>query len=302
MSMESPHWYGLTIGIMAIFMAIPLGASALTVSPERLDIILPPLGTETKNIRLYNETQRPVLVTPEITNLSFEIKQENPLNNWFLYNPDTIKLEPGAWVDFPVKIQISANTASGGYYGALLFKAIDETQAEEGGIGIIGKTGPLLFITVEGTFSTKAEVVEFDEQTKPFFGQRVFDHVPEAFLVSVQNTGDVHVVPQGRISVYNWFGRIRDAMSVNPEARMVLPGWVRTFTAGTKDFMQGFKAEWQRFGFGRYTTTLTLTMGEQGAYEELKYWVIPWRLIGLALIIVYSASSFNRRLRTRREK
>ena len=304
----------LIAGFCLVFVFVAVPVKALTVSPEKIEESFLQPEASLREVRIYNETNEPVLVTPEVANLSIDENSSKPqilpasisdaITKWLSFNPDTFKLLPGAWLDFPVKLEPPAGADVGGYYGALLFKSVPEVTFGEG-ISITSKTGPLLFLTIPGSTKISAELVDFQQKATPLLGSYVFDYVPEAYSLKIQNTGDVHVEPQGRLVVYNWLGSIKEVMPINKDGRVVLPSWIRNFEVladGVGNITGGFMAEWRRFGLGKYTTAITMSVGEEIVHKEIDFWVFPWKTTSLAGLLVLGTLSISKWGKLRKRK
>lgn len=303
---KSLHYCRLRVLILVISSIVVVAgvmvshnAFALTVSPPRIDLEMFRGSSETKNIRVFNESLESVLITPELADISFLENEASPqvtglsenssFSKLLLFQPDVLKLEPGEVIDFPFTIKIPLIIEPGGYYGALLFSGMSEEKVEKGNIGIIGKTGPLVFITVAGDISAKAELIEFSFNDQFKTEKLVFGQIPESYKIKVQNNGKIHVVPQGIIEISNWRGRVYEKFDVNSSDRVVLPGWTRNLEISadqTVQYSSGLKKEWQRFGFGRYTATLSLDLGKGVVQDKLVFWVIPWRTGSVVLVTI----------------
>lgn len=287
-------------GLLAIILLlIPLEkASALTIAPERIDAELLPGESLIRNIKIYNEWSHTVLVSPELSVIptpllkdgeAVEIGTEVPkrIEAAFLsYNPDSFRLAPGAWIDFPLEIKVPVTLVPGGYYGALLFQFIEESSTENGTISVLGKVGPILLLSVIGPVRATAEFVELRALGR---GGGIFDHLPQSASFTLKNTGDVHVVPHGTLTITNWWGRTRERVEVNVADRVLLPGWTRTFEESIgrlEPDEQGLVQEWKNFGLGPYRLELDLSIGNRTVQRGLAFWVIPWRLLGLGALVL----------------
>lgn len=290
MSNKSVQWCGL---LVLFSVLIPLfQAKALTIAPDRIEEELAPGESFTKKIRIFNEYSETVLVSPELGVLAAPVNngtvdviesRAQSLNPDFLsFNPDTFQLPRGAWVDFPVEIHIPQIAKPGGYYGTLLFQFRGEDSS--GGVGIVGKVGPLVLLSVIGSVHTN---IEFLGMALEEHGGKLFDHLPAAVSFKLKNTGDVHVVPSGTLTITNWFGRVRERVEVNTDNLVLLPGWERTFIETlVEPGESGLVGEWQRFGLGPYRVELALALGDTTANYTLWFWVIPWKLLGLAALVL----------------
>lgn len=288
------QYCGLLV-IVALFIPV-LQANAITVSPERIDVELSPGESFIRNIRIYNEWSLPLLVSPELGVLStpllkegetIEITENHPKRieaDFVSYNPDTFRLAPGAWADFPFEIRVPSTLIPGGYYGTLLFQFIEESSTESGDVSVLGKVGPIILLSVIGPVQATVEFVELRARGRT---GGVFDHLPTSASFTLKNTGGVHVVPHGTLTITSWLDRVRERVEVNADLRVLLPGWIRTFEETLARHEQnGLLREWQRFGFGPYQMELALSIGDRTVKQELRFWVIPWKSLGLAALVL----------------
>jgi len=194
-------------------------------------------------------------------------------------------LEPGERIIIPVKVSVPIDAEPRGYYGALIVSSesdIDENGAEVSGAHgktkIISRIGSLFLVKINGQGKEEGQLEDF-KISGPL--QKFYSSAPESFEIAYENTGNVHLVPYGKISINNLIGRTVDQIAV--DAYFVLPDSIR--------YREVF---WQDAGFmlGRYKAELSLYKGYNNEYEsaEVVFWVLPWKVvvpvfIGLVLLI-----------------
>ena len=194
-------------------------------------------------------------------------------------------LEPGERIIIPVKVSIPIDAEPRGYYGALIVSSesdLDENDKEasgaQGKTKIISRIGSLFLVKINGQGKEEGRLEDF-KISGPL--QKFYSSAPESFEIAYENTGNVHLVPYGKISINNLIGRTIDQIAV--DAYFVLPDSIR--------YREVF---WQDAGFmlGRYKAELSLYKGYNNEYEsaEVVFWVLPWKVvvpvfIGLVLLI-----------------
>ena len=194
-------------------------------------------------------------------------------------------LEPGERIIIPVKVSIPIDAEPRGYYGALIVSSesdLDENDKEasgaQGKTKIISRIGSLFLVKINGQGQAEGRLEDF-KISGPL--QKFYSSAPESFEIAYENTGNVHLVPYGKISINNLIGRTIDQIAV--DAYFVLPDSIR--------YREVF---WQDAGFmlGRYKAELSLYKGYNNEYEsaEVVFWVLPWKVvvpvfIGLVLLI-----------------
>jgi hypothetical protein len=142
----------------------------------------------------------------------------------------------------------------------------------------------------------------------------VYEYLPANFIISVKNSGNIHVSPAGDIFIDSMFTDEVGIVSANKGRGNILPDSVRAFTASWDD---GFitrvpkeengktvtddkgntvyttKYDFEKankFRFGKYTANLVLVYdnGERDVPIEaqVSFWIIPWKILLVVLLIV----------------
>ncbi len=195
-------------------------------------------------------------------------------------------LMPGDTRDVNFTIKAPKDAEPGGHYAAIFTST---SPPEEQQIGLGEKTGVILLVTVPGDIREKAELLEFSLAS----GKKLYNRPPVEFLVRIKNTGNIHFKPKGRISINGWAGE-KENINANPIGGNVLPNSVRAYhplwegPEETGGFMEELKNEWNNFGFGRYNAHLEMDWGTKGEkfISNVKFWVFPWRVLLIGLIVV----------------
>lgn len=172
---------------------------------------------------------------------------------------------------FSFKIRVPANAEPGGHFGSIVFKTTLADASDQTGAVVQQEIGSLILVKIAGDIREAAEIASFETDKNIYNNQSV------EFVTRIKNNGNVHVKPQGKITISNLFGR---ELAVVPlEERNVLPDAVRRLSNS-----------WQTpaFAFGRYRADLTAVYG--GSNEILNatttFWVIPYRSTGIALGVI----------------
>lgn len=176
-------------------------------------------------------------------------------------------------------VVVPNNAEAGGHYGVVRFSG-STPNIDTTGVGVTASTGVLLLIRVDGTITEKAGLASFFTANKDGKQSSFFESGPINFAVRVQNTGNVHVKPAGNIEVKDMFGNVVGSVAVNdinPPSN-VLPNSIRRFDVK-------LDTSWM---FGMYTADLALGYGTTGQAitNTITFWVIPWKLILIALLVI----------------
>jgi hypothetical protein len=236
-----------------------------------------------RDFRAEDETGEPTLIAPGTGDSS-------SLASWLQITTDAIDFKAGEEKTIPFSINVPKSAGPGGYYGAIYLGTepprINVNSADKGaGMAIAQQAGSLILLQIKGAADERAEIREFNTE-KDLFGTP-FDI---KFITRIENLGNVHVKPNGLISIKNMLGREVASIRVNEKGGNVLPASIRRFDVS-----------WQgKMGFGRYVASLGVTYGTpvdkggqgmQSLYTEKYFWIVPWKIIIpvlLSLIILVS--------------
>jgi hypothetical protein len=206
----------------------------------------------------------------------------NALSGWITVPKDGIVIHPAQSAEFPFSIAVPAGASPGGHYAAILIG----TKAFGGSAGgatvnVASYISSLIFVRIAGDVHEEGLIKEFSVD-------KDFSQKPDAnFSIVFQNTGNVDLVPQGAITIYNMWGKERGTIPVNQQDDTfgnVLPNSARKF-----DFH--WEADAGLFDFGRFTAVATLGYGEdskQNVSAEIAFWVIPVVPMTEAFLVLFT--------------
>ncbi|NLZ24222.1 hypothetical protein GX888_00520 [Candidatus Dojkabacteria bacterium] len=286
----------------------------LKVSPPILEIDVEPGRTYKEEVRFINLNQwEKKTFYPEVLSFRALGEQGAPefllddeeesytysLAQWISLSLEPVTIAPLDTITIPFTITIPAGAEAGGKYAAILLSnqpgdiAVDDTA-----VALSGKTGIIILAKVPGDIYGSPYITEFNTD-KPWY-----DYLPVIFTLTVENRGNVHVKPVGKIEISNMFGKVVDDVLVNDALGNVLPESKRSFSS-----------EWSRekFTIGKYTAVLALGYGEESRQfitDSLTFWVIPWKeiliavgiLLFLIIAITVSVKQYNKRLYKKMQK
>lgn len=294
--------------LFIFFVAVPLfllvnTAQSITISPVILELGGSPGQTLKQGFKLLNETDKPANFYLSAMNFKqkegaegepqfFEAEPgEESLAKWINFSKDPIFLKPGEVKQLEFTINIPPYAPAGGHFGAL-FAGNTPSDITGSGVGVSAKVGMLILLRVEGKIVEQGKLLEFKLKD----GKRVYNSLPVNFLYKFENSGNVHLKPSGFIEIRNIFGGLAESLVVNKNQSNVLPSSVRTFESEwlkkiynepPKSFFEKVSYQKNNFALGRYTAKLNLRFGKNGqvALGEVSFWVLPWQLIFVYLVI-----------------
>jgi hypothetical protein len=188
-------------------------------------------------------------------------------------------LELGEKIIIPVTVSVPLDAEPRGYYGALIVSNDPDNQEDGNTIEVQGKTkiisriGSLFLLKINGEGKEEGSVENFrlTGPEKLFYEER-----PQGFEIAYKNTGNVHLVPYGTVTIKNIFGKVISTLPV--DAYFVLP-----------DSIRYREVNWtEGFGLGRYTAHLSLNKGYENQYEniDLSFWILPWKILLIGFISI----------------
>lgn len=297
----------IAIGMMSLISSYAIAAQAptppsgaatngssgqgLEISPPVIELAADPGQTVTATIRVRNvtagqliakgkaddfgagedESGQPKLLLEETGATRYSLKY------WVSGVPD-LRLASQEVKTTTVNIKVPQNAEPGGHFGVIRFTAVPP-DLDGTGVALSASVGTLVLLKVSGPITEKLGVAEFSSM-KNMGGKNAaktsfFEHGPIGFVVRLKNEGSVHEKAKGSIEVTNTFGKKVGSIAVNAKGGNVLPDSVRRFEQSLD----------KKQLFGRYTAKLAMTYsGEKKLEAKMSFWVIPWKLILLALL------------------
>ncbi|MGI6423111.1 MAG: hypothetical protein ACOX0X_00625 [Candidatus Dojkabacteria bacterium] len=289
----------LPILVISIFF---LGSNAyaqdsgmqLRVSPPVLELTIEPGSSYSDFIKFTNLNEfEKITLYPQI--LSFkalgedggqefiEDSEENKtysLAQWVKIAVKSLEIEPLESVVLPFTVTVPLDAEPGGRYAAILLSNQPVDPADAGNVVALGaKSGSIMLLRVAGETVESALIKEFKS------GKNLYGYLPVDFKILVENNGNIHVKPLGKIEIVNIFGKTVDEIAVNEAGGNVLPESSRKFES---------KWEREKFTLGRYSAVLTLNYGENSdkyMSDKLIFWVLPVKeiVIGVGVILLLIA-------------
>lgn len=273
---------------------------ALSITPPLFQVNVAPGEVWNSAIKVVNTNKYDLTVYAQLYN--FEAKGEDgqgdiaprtpheegdpgTLADWITVTTDPIVVPSEQSIEVPITVSIPQNAAPGGHFAAMLVGT--RPPIENAGASVVRTSQvvtSLFFIRVAGDIHEQGMVREFSTA-------HTFVETPEAdFSVRFQNNGNVHLQPQGGITIYNMWGKERGFIPINRQSHFgnVLPNSVRKF-----DF--AWRGESSLSDIGRYSAEVSLVFGQEGRQtttSKLYFWVIPIKAGLIVLGILASVISF----------
>ena len=174
------------------------------------------------------------------------------LVDWITVPRTEITIPQEQTIVVPLVIAVPETAAPGGHYAAVLIGNKPPTGSIEGGsLSVTSSIASLIFLRVAG------DVVEDGRMREFSTAQSMYQTAEARFTLRFENEGNVHLRPQGDITVYNMFGKKRGYIPINQEATYgsVLPNSIRSYTFT-------WASDAGLWDIGRYKAIATVGFGE----------------------------------------
>lgn len=315
---------------MAVLSA-PVHAANITVSPPKFEFDEVEKGERVNGaITITNGDAEPLVLIPSIADFTAQGEAGKPaftetdavrafsLSAWVSLPAEAITVPANDRLEIPFAITVPENAEAGGHFGTIFFSPVTE---QSGTIAVQQKVGVLLLVRVAGDVHETGDISVFAsfpadvdaEAVNQATPQSFFSKFPLVIAVRFTNTGNVHLKPEGTITLKNTFGtelarvgeeiiqtatgavtgtKLVDYLPVNDTDGNVLPNSSRVFLSEWKGYgslVLNEQAEreiaWKGLGFGRYTAELNLSYGDTKLpVHVIHFWIIPWMIILPSLV------------------
>lgn len=273
------------VGLTAHAVYAQLTQETVTITPPNIVLKVNPGDKKEGTMGLINDSDSTITFgtvvydfvvtdtsgTPQILPPGTVLNNRYSAANWIAVDPPQFTLKPHQRQNVNYYVQIPADATAGGHYAAVVFQPLTGGANQGSGAVIQSQIASLAYITVNGNIHQAAQVTEFSTPWFHEFG-------PVTINTQIKNLGDLHINPQGEITLKNMFGRTVDISSL--PSRNIFPGNVSLL----------YKPQiGQMWMFGRYTATLLAAYGVGNnlpLMATVSFWVIPWRVILLILLAI----------------
>jgi hypothetical protein len=204
------------------------------------------------------------------------------LSQWIEIEKCPIKIPAYKSVDIEFAIRVPENAEPGGHYAAILAGTQPTDDKSQGSqMKVSSLLASLILLNVQGDVEEKGMIREFSS-SQNYYGKEAVD-----FTIKFQNSGNVHIQPQGEIRIYDMWGKDKGAIAINQGSDFgnVLPGDIRKWE-------YSWPHDSSLLEMGRHKAVLILGFGNQARQtvdQTMYFWVIFIKplLIALAVVIAF---------------
>lgn len=267
----------------------------LGITPAIIEKVVSTVKPIKGTLEIFNLTNFPLPIHAFISSFSPKDLIDIPENKrsiydaseWITVNEPDFILQPKSRRIILYSIKAPKNAEPGGHYATIFFQPlVPEQVLSPQNLYIIERVGTLVLLTVPGDITENIKIANF---SVPHFSQ--FGPVP--LTLSLENTGNTHVRPRGKIEIVNFQGKVIFAIPLNEG--LIIPGTTKTYTIpfGNKNT------------FGKFYARATILYGTDQQHitaTSNSFWVVPYiSIVTISIaIIVIALFLLNRKKRVYR--
>lgn len=298
---------------------LPEGGINLTISPIFLNLVTDPGKPVSSQLRVTNNSNQTEFLKIDVAKFEagkggeaaqiLDVTDDDEFTKWISFSAQSFTLDPNETKTIRFTVSPDAKAAFG-YYYALIVNRVREAENKQGTTAVSGAPAFLVLLEVRSP-NAKRELQLVDFATTSLW----YEYLPAKFVITLKNTGNIHVVPAGDIFIDQGEKRDVGIIRANATRGNILPDSRRTYEAQWDDgFLVNkpkeengkivrdkngniqYETKWDfakadRFRIGKYTAHLLLVYdnGKRDVPIEasVSFWVIPWKIIGLFIVVLY---------------
>jgi len=213
----------LLVPLLFLYFSSVLYAG-IGVEPPVTEINLDPGKKKAGNFTVLNDGNEAIQVKVDLE--EWGTKREEVVTSWLEVKPLEFEVAPGTAKK--VKYKIDVPEEAKGELAAMVF--FGSLTPAGGGVGIRTRFGVSIYVAIKGTEIVEANIEKLDVVK---YGGENSDNYGINFGVTVENVGNVHIRPKGKVAIEDKEGsRIKDVDIFY--GLPVLPQGKRTFPANWK--------------------------------------------------------------------
>ncbi len=281
------------VSVLVFYFLFASSASALTISPAKLELSGDPGSTISGEFLILNEQSNDMSFYTSAedfeargeTGAPFFSKKEGELASW-IETPPKYDLKKGEQKVVSFKIKIPQNADAGGHFAAVFLSTTPPDNAS-GQVSVGAKIGVLVLLKVSGDVKEGGGIIDF----KTSDGKKLYSSIPVSFFYRFQNSGGDKIRPEGDLTVRNIFGMEKKVINANLSQGNILSQSIRKFDilwgdgVAPKGFFKMVWYEITHFAFGMYKAELSIK-NIQTPSAFLTIFIVPWHLISLVCILL----------------
>lgn len=275
----------LFLSLCSFLFSLAGSASAqvsLVVSPPRYDAVVKPGESIQKTVKVTNNSDSAAIsLQAFVTDFIVQDDSGTPIkvsekesgrylaSPWFTLDQSELTLAPKQTQELIVLISVPQDALPGGHYAGIFFQPSSGNTGSGTRTELLAQVGSLFGLTISGDLSYHALIKDFRTES------RLSEYGPINFSTIIENQSDTHIRPLASITIRDLFGRQLETIALDE---------VNIFPFTTRTLEGSWDTTW---GLGRYTATLDVSYGPGlVASRTLFFWILPYRLLAAALVLL----------------
>jgi hypothetical protein len=202
------------------------------------------------------------------------------LKSWLDSSIPLLTLKSGEEREISFALKIPANATPGSHYGAVLAKARAQAQDNSSGPQISGRVAAHVLVNVKGELNGGGKIDYF---YAPIFSGKIAE-----MSATFENTGNVHYIPHGEITVKNLI--TKKAQNSALDKHFVFPG--KSYTFSVEEKIPSV--------LGIYSAEASFVDGEGKLYSARRYVMGKYFPVVVVIILIVLAFLFRFIIKTRK--
>ncbi|KKQ10994.1 MAG: hypothetical protein US24_C0047G0003 [candidate division WS6 bacterium GW2011_GWC2_36_7] len=212
-----------------------------------------------------------------------EAKSLYTATTWMKVSIDSIELIPNKNEKIYYEINVPKDATKGEYTVIIAFESENEAVLTGTGATTTLTLGMPILVQIGDEFVENAELLKFSTE-KSFY-----EYPTITFDTRIKNLGDTHITPVGEIVLTNIFNQEITRLPFNPNSQSIL-----------RDNSGNYETLWNLGSFltkdkaivlgpikaNLIVTYRTFQPGFAPLTSELTFWIIPWKIILIALVVI----------------
>lgn len=247
------------IVLLGLLLSLPAAVAAeVTVTPFIIDRETAPRDMFEQTITIKNATALPTRVFASVNEVevdeggkiqsfvtAYGEDRATAITSWLGIGRGRIELPPGAEITVPLHVTVNPDAKPGVYHAFVGFGA--GSNRDESVAQVLAGHAPGVVVRLAIADSREAAL-----RLSRFSVNRVVTgDQPDAITVTLTNPGDIPLVPDGEIVLYNGRGEEVGSVPLNTDGRTIVPGETAEFTRPlTIDGLLGKYKAYMRVAYG----------------------------------------------------
>lgn len=278
------------------------------VAPSPLVITVTPGKRQSATLTIRNSSNHPETLYPKLSGFTTDTSSKDirltdsppaGVQEWVLFRDPSVIIPAGGTKNLDV-IFNTPGTVGFSYSLAILLSRKPDNPVQGDGVRLQGAVAVFCLINVDRPDAKRQLAITGFSSDKSRY-----QYLPASFKIAVANNGNVIDAPKGTLFIQRSFDSNTPiaAIPLNPANNYVLPDVTRAYEAvwnnGFPLYTTGADGkrhvawDWKKIGdlrFGRYVAKVVLTYNDGKRDIPLvasyTFWVIPWALILVLLLVV----------------